>query len=86
MDTKGHNGKQRDHPAPECEEVKRAQFRNRLAHWIESWGPDLLMVCGAVYTAAGLGWIYPPVGLIAAGVFLIVGGVLWARGKGGDEP
>ena len=32
----------------------------------------LLAVLGAVAVAAGVGWIYPPAGLIAAGVELLV--------------
>lgn len=61
-----------------------AEFRRRLARWAGCWGPDLLLVWGAGSVCAGVGWIYPPAGLIAAGVMLIAGGVLWA--KGGDGP
>lgn len=70
MDKKGQEGKQRDRPG--------------LARWLRRWGADLLLVWGAGCVCAGVGWVYPPAGLIAAGVLLIAGGVLWARG--GDEP
>lgn len=63
---------------------ERAKFRDRLAGWAGRWGADLLLVWGAGCVAAGVGWIFPPAGLIAAGVLLIIGGVLWARG--GDGP
>lgn len=69
---KEHNGKQRDRP----------KLRERLRHWLKLWGADVLLVCGAGCFSAGVGWIYPPAGLIAAGVSLIAGGVLWARGGG----
>lgn len=46
------------------------------------WGADLLMTFGGVLISAGVGWIYPPAGLIAAGTLLIAGGVLWAKGGG----
>lgn len=41
-----------------------------------------MMTVGAVLISAGVGWIYPPAGLIAAGVQMTAGGVLWARGGG----
>lgn len=74
MDTKGHEGKQRDRPA----------LRERLAGWLRRWGADVLLAAGAGCISAGAGWIYPPAGLIAAGALLIAGGVLWARGGGGS--
>lgn len=67
---KEHNGKQRDRP----------RLRDRLWAWSRLWGSDALLVCGAGCVSAGIGWIFPPAGLIAAGVLLIAGGVLWARG------
>ena len=68
----------------EGEKKQRPRLRERLTGWLGRWGADLLLVWGAGCAAAGAGWIYPPAGLIAAGVFLILGGVHWARG--GDEP
>ena len=55
----------------------------RLAGWLGRWGADLLLGLGAVLISVGVGWVYPPAGLVAAGVLLIAGGVLWARGGGG---
>ncbi len=46
-------------------------------------GADLLLALGSVLVSVGVGWVYPPAGLVAAGVLLIAGGVLWARGGGG---
>ena len=69
-----NDGKQRDRP----------RLRDRLAGWLGCWGADILLVWGAGCVATGVGWIYPPAGLIAAGALLIAGGVLWARG--GDGP
>ena len=69
---KEHNGKQRDRPG----------LSVRAGIWGRLWGVDLMLVCGAGCVSAGIGWIYPPAGLIAAGVLLIAGGVLWARGGG----
>lgn len=70
VDKKGQSGKQRDRPG--------------VAEWLARWGADLLLTVGAALVSAGVRWIYPPAGLIAAGVLLIAGGVLWARG--GGEP
>ena len=54
-----------------------------LAGWLGRWGADLLLALGSVLVSVGVGWVYPPAGLVAAGVLLIAGGVLWARGGGG---
>lgn len=62
----------------------RPKLRDCLVRWAGKWGADLLLVLGSVCVSAGVGWSYPPAGLIAAGAFLIAGGVLWARG--GDGP
>ena len=69
MDKRGQDGKQRDRP--------------RLGPLLARWGADLLLMTGAVLVSAGVGWIFPPAGLIAAWVLLIAGGVLWARGGDG---
>lgn len=74
MDTKTEGQRQGNRP----------RLRDRLAGWLGRWGADILLVWGAGCVAAGVGWIYPPAGLIAAGALLIAGGVLWARG--GDGP
>lgn len=73
MDTKTESQRQGDRP----------RFRDCLARWAGCWGADLLLVWGAGCVSAGVGWIYPPAGLIAAGILLIVGGVLAARGGDG---
>lgn len=73
MDKEKHDSKQRDQP-----------FAARMAVWLRRWGADILLACGAGCISAGVGWIYPPAGLIAAGALLIIGGVLWARGGGGS--
>ena len=67
---KEHNGKQRDRP----------RLRVRLRVWVRLWGSDVMMACGAGCVSAGIWWLCPPAGLITAGVLLIAGGVLWARG------
>lgn len=74
MDAKGQERKQQD----------RAGDREKLARWAARWGADILLVLGAGCVAVGVGWIFPPAGVIAAGVLLIIGGVLWARGSGGS--
>ena len=55
----------------------------RLAGGVGGWGAYLLLALGSVLVSVGVGWVYPPAGLVAAGVLLIAGGVLWARGGGG---
>lgn len=60
----------------------RPGTREKLAGWLGRWGVDLMLTIGAMLISAGVGWIYPPAGLIAAGGQMIAGGVLWARGGG----
>lgn len=43
---------------------------------------DVVLVCGAVAVAAGVGMIYLPAGLIAGGVLAIAGAVLASMGSG----
>lgn len=45
--------------------------------------PDCLLSAGAVMVSVGVGWVLcPAIGLIAAGVFCIAGGILLAVGGG----
>ena len=53
------------------DEEKRMRVRARLAEWLGRWGADLLLTLGGVLVSAGVGWIYPPAGLITAGALLI---------------
>lgn len=57
-------------------------IRVRLARWLGKWGVDLMLTVGVILISAGVWWIYMPAGLIAAGVQMIAGGVLLARGGG----
>ena len=72
MDKNGQGGNQRDRP----------RLRNRLAAWFRRWGSDLLLSLGALLLSVGMGCVYFPAGLIAAGMLLIAGGVLAAKGDG----
>lgn len=72
MDRKEREGNPRDRPC----------IKDQLTWLLSRWGADILLMVGALLVSVGSGQIYPPAGLIAAGVLLIVGGVLWARGGG----
>ncbi len=58
----------------------RRDPESRLKQWARRWGADLMLLAGAGCVSAGVWWICPPAGLIAAGVLLMTGGVLCARG------
>lgn len=47
--------------------------------------PTSLLVLGAVAVSCGIGMIYFPAGVIAAGALAILGGVLLIRGGGEDS-
>ncbi len=47
--------------------------------------PTGLLVLGAVAVSCGIGLIFLPAGVIAAGVLMITGGVLLIRGGGDDS-
>lgn len=47
--------------------------------------PTGLLVLGAVAVSCGIGLIFLPAGVIAAGVLMIIGGVLLIRGGGDDS-
>lgn len=47
--------------------------------------PTSLLVLGAVAVSCGIGMIYLPAGIIAAGALSIIGGVLLIRGGGDDR-
>lgn len=72
MGAKENNTRQRDRPG----------MCGRAALWLGRWGADCLLAAGALLVSVGIGWVYPPAGVIAGGVLLIAGGVLWARGGG----
>jgi hypothetical protein len=44
--------------------------------------PDALMVFGAALVSAGVGMLFLPAGVIVAGAFVLVAGVVSARGMG----
>jgi hypothetical protein len=51
-----------------------------LAHAVET-GPDALIVTGAAVISAGVGMIYPPAGVIVAGLFTLAAGLMWAGSR-----
>lgn len=56
----------------------------RLLKTVGDMLPTGLLMLGAVAVSFGIGLIYFPAGIIAAGALSIIGGVLLIRG-GGDE-
>lgn len=62
------------------EEKKPPGRRGKLRTWLGLWASDILLVAGGALIGCGVAMIYPPAGVIAAGVLLIAGAVLWARG------
>lgn len=52
-----------------------------IAKKLADWGPDGLMVAGAVAVSGGIGLVYPPAGVIVSGLFLLAAGWLLARGR-----
>ena len=40
---------------------------------------DLFGIAGALCIAGGIGWIYPPAGVIAGGILMLTGALLYAR-------
>lgn len=57
--------------------------RKQVPRWLDLWAVDILLTAGVTLVSVGAAMIYPPAGVIAVGVFLIIGGVLLARGGGG---
>lgn len=57
----------------------------KITDWVALCGPALLMAVGAAAVSAGVGMIYFPAGLIAAGVLTLASGVLLILGGGGDS-
>ena len=47
--------------------------------------PTVLLLLGAAAVAYGIGEIYPPAGIIAAGALSMTGGVLLIKGGTDDE-
>lgn len=58
----------------------KKQFLNRVNDML----PTDLLVLGSVAVSYGIGMIYLPAGIIAAGVLSIIGGVLLIQGGGND--
>ena len=58
----------------------KQHLHKMLANAVES-GPDALMVAGAAVISAGVGMIYPPAGVIAAGIFTLAVGLMWAGSR-----
>ena len=57
----------------------------QLKKWKKQIGnltADLALAAGAVLVSAGIGMIYRPAGVIAAGLLLIAGAVLAVLGRG----
>ena len=63
---------------------KEEPMKKRLLKCVGDMLPTGLLVLGAVAVSCGIGMIYLPAGVVAAGVLSIIGGVLLIRG-GGDE-
>ena len=57
----------------------------RLKMALGRWGADILLILGACAVSVGIGLVFPPAGLIGAGVFALAGGVLASLGKGADR-
>lgn len=60
--------------------MKLPDMLKKAAGSAAAWAPDVLMIGGAASVAYGSGLIYRPAGFIVAGVLVIVGGVMLARG------
>lgn len=56
-----------------------------IAEGINVLLPTILLILGAVTAACGIGLIYPPAGVIAAGAAMMALGVLLIKGGAGDE-
>lgn len=59
-------------------------MKKRLLKRVGDMLPTGLLVLGAVAVSCGIGMIYLPVGIVAAGALSIIGGVLLIRGGGDD--
>lgn len=62
------------------DEKKPPGRRGKLRTWLGLWASDILLAAGGALIGCGVSMIYPPAGVIAAGVLLIVWAVIWARG------
>lgn len=56
-----------------------------MTKWINVRLPTGLLSVGAVAVSAGIGLIYVPAGIIAAGLLMMGTGVLMIKGGGSDE-
>lgn len=59
-------------------------MKKQLLNFVGDMLPTGLLVLGAAAVSCGIGMIYLPAGVIAAGALAIVGGVLLIRGGGDD--
>ena len=64
---------------------KEEPMKKRLRSRIGELFPTGLLVLGAAAISWGIGRIYPPAGLIAAGALSVLGGLLLIRGGGEGE-
>lgn len=56
-----------------------------ITKWINVRLPTSLLALGAVAVSVGVGMIYIPAGTIAAGVLMMLAGVLMIKGGDSDE-
>lgn len=56
------------------------QALTAVARVVAGWLPDGLLLGGAAVVSYGVGMMHRPAGLIVAGLFLLAGGWLLARG------
>lgn len=58
---------------------------NNWKKGVSKYSTDLVMVGGAAAMVVGIGLIYVPAGMIAAGILAMAGAMLSILGGGGDK-